>query len=74
METTSVDSTGDVREEDIMNRSDTDELDLSSRIASIRESAQCRVLVAPPSYPGLSQRALTASLYTRLAQLVAFDA
>ena len=74
METTPVDSTGDVLEEGTMNRTDTDELGISSRIESIREGAHSRVLVPPPAYPGLHHRAVTSRLYKRLARLVSFDA
>jgi hypothetical protein len=74
METTPVERTGDVLEEGTMSRTDTDEFGLSSQIASIREQAHNRVVVPPPSYPGLHPRPLTARLYKRLARLVSFDA
>ena len=74
METTLVDSTGDVLEEGTVSRTDTDEFGLTSQIESIREQAHSRVVEAPPSYPGLHPRSVTSRLYQRLARLVSFDA
>jgi hypothetical protein len=73
METTPVDSTGNVLEEGTMNRTDSGELGLSSQIESIREQTHNRVTVPPPAYPGLHARVVTSRLYKRLARLVSFD-
>lgn len=56
-----------------MNHTDTAGTGISSRITQIR-GAHGRMLVPPPSYPGLRQRAATSRLYERLARLVALDA
>ena len=57
-----------------MSHIDTDEFGLQSQIASMREKAHNRVLVPPPSYPGLHARAVTSRLYKRLARLVSVEA
>jgi hypothetical protein len=58
-----------IPEEDTMNRTDTDAFGIPS-LASIREGAHSRTLVAPPPFPGLGQRGVSSRLHRRLARLV----